>query len=153
MVVAVASFWMLSDYPETTKWLQPNERRFLKDRLLLDRDGTSHEYKKQFIWDAAKDWKVWAVSSPFSRFLHEDAMTQRGGGGSGERGASPISGLHAHKGLSLHLVLVNVHVCPDAPLLLFALFAHPGRRARLHRSHSSIGRCFFKVRHYYVIGS
>lgn len=54
---------MLSDYPETTKWLTPNERTFLKDRLLLDRDGTSHEYKNAFIKDAFLDWKVWAVST------------------------------------------------------------------------------------------
>jgi hypothetical protein len=53
---------MLSDYPDTAKFLTPNERRFLQDRLLLDRDGCSHEYRVTFIKDAFLDWKVWFVS-------------------------------------------------------------------------------------------
>lgn len=63
MVIAVASFWMLHDYPGTAKFLKPAERRFVQDRLLLDADGCSSEFKWKFAKDALLDWKIWAVGS------------------------------------------------------------------------------------------
>jgi hypothetical protein len=55
VVVAIASFWMLYDYPDTAKFLTHDERRVLQARLLLDNDGCSHEYKRRFIMDAFLD--------------------------------------------------------------------------------------------------
>ncbi|KAL1406637.1 hypothetical protein Q8F55_008343 [Vanrija albida] len=65
VVVAVISFWMLHDYPDTAKFLTEPERQVLQARLRLDNDGCSHEYKTKFIWDAFTDWKVWAFSVMF----------------------------------------------------------------------------------------
>lgn len=72
VVVAIASFWMLYDYPDTAKFLTPDERTFLQKRLLLDNDGCSHEFKLKFVKDAFLDWKVWAVS-PFYRNLIDNS--------------------------------------------------------------------------------
>lgn len=47
------------DYPDTAKFLTEPERRATQERLHLDNDGCSHEFKMQFVWDAFTDWKVW----------------------------------------------------------------------------------------------
>jgi hypothetical protein len=62
VIVAVASFWMLYDYPDTAKFLTEDERAFIVERLKLDNDGCSQAYKNKFIKDAFLDWKVWVVS-------------------------------------------------------------------------------------------
>lgn len=65
VVVAIASFWMLYDYPDTAKFLSPEEKTFVMNRLKLDNDGLSHEYNVKFIKDAFFDWKVWAFAFMF----------------------------------------------------------------------------------------
>lgn len=45
VAVAVASFWMLYDYPDTAKFLNDTERKFVQRRLLLDNDGCSQEFR------------------------------------------------------------------------------------------------------------
>lgn len=67
VLVAAVSFWMLHDYPDTAKFLTPQEKQFMHDRLKLDSDGCSQEFKYKFAWDAFRDWKVW-VSGTF----HDD---------------------------------------------------------------------------------
>jgi hypothetical protein len=69
VVVAIASFWMLYDYPDTAKFLTHDERRVLQARLLLDNDGCSHEYKRRFIMDAFLDWKIWVSAIMFHAAL------------------------------------------------------------------------------------
>lgn len=53
------------DYPDTAKFLQPAERAFVQNRLHVDSDGCSHEFKKKFILDAFTDWKVWCFAIMF----------------------------------------------------------------------------------------
>ena len=53
---------MVHDYPGTARFLTPPEREFVLERLRLDNDGCSQEYKTRFIWDAFLDWKVYVVS-------------------------------------------------------------------------------------------
>jgi hypothetical protein len=38
------------------------EKQFMSDRLALDRDGCSHEFKYKFAKHALLDWKIWVVS-------------------------------------------------------------------------------------------
>lgn len=61
VVIAFASFWMLQDYPHSpsTTFLTPQEKTYLQERLKLDSDGLSLEFKKKFIWHAFLDYKVW----------------------------------------------------------------------------------------------
>ena len=60
VAVAAVSFWMLHDYPSTAKFLTAPERAFMMQRLKLDGDGCSNEYKNKFIWQSVMDWKTWA---------------------------------------------------------------------------------------------
>lgn len=62
IVVAVISFFVMYDYPDTAKFLNEDERRAVQLRLKLDNDGCSSAFKAKFIKDAFLDWKVWAVS-------------------------------------------------------------------------------------------
>ncbi|WWD17598.1 hypothetical protein CI109_102039 [Kwoniella shandongensis] len=53
IVVAIASFWMLYDYPDTAKFLSPAEKAFVKDRLHLDSLVVLHAFL---------DYKIWLLS-------------------------------------------------------------------------------------------
>ncbi|KAI9636612.1 major facilitator superfamily domain-containing protein [Dioszegia hungarica] len=59
VLAAIASFWILYDYPDTAKFLTPVEKQYMSDRLALDRDGCSHEFKYKFAKHALLDWKIW----------------------------------------------------------------------------------------------
>jgi MFS family permease len=65
VVIAVISFWMMHDYPDTARFLTPVERRALQERLKLDTDGCSGEYKTRFIRDAFLDWKSYFFGVAF----------------------------------------------------------------------------------------
>lgn len=65
VLIAFASFWMMHDYPDTAKFLSPEERYALTERLKLDTDGCSHEYKTKFIKDAFLDWKSYFFGLAF----------------------------------------------------------------------------------------
>ena len=65
VVVALASFFTMYDYPGTAKFLTDAERVVIVERLHLDNDGCSHEFKSKFIWDAFTDWKVWCQAIMF----------------------------------------------------------------------------------------
>ena len=61
-MVAIASFWMLHDYPATARFLNERERRFVVGRLARDDCGLATRYDLKFVPQAFKDWKVWAFS-------------------------------------------------------------------------------------------
>jgi hypothetical protein len=44
------------------KFLNPAEKAFMKNRLALDADGLSGEFKKKFVWAAFGDWKIWVFA-------------------------------------------------------------------------------------------
>jgi len=62
VVVAVAAFWLLYDYPDTASFLSPHERQYVAERLRLDTDGLSTATDKKFIAHAFKDWKIWVIA-------------------------------------------------------------------------------------------
>lgn len=43
---------MLYDYPDTAKFLNSAEKRYVVRRLKADNDGLSHEFKYKFVKDA-----------------------------------------------------------------------------------------------------
>lgn len=65
VIVAAASFWVMYDYPATAGFLTEPERKVVQERLRLDNDGCSHAFKRQFVWDAFTDWKVWVSAIQF----------------------------------------------------------------------------------------
>jgi cyanate permease len=48
------------DYPNSAKFLTTEERAEVVQRLEDDRSALSDEFKMQFVWDAFRDWKIYA---------------------------------------------------------------------------------------------
>ncbi|WVQ76646.1 hypothetical protein IAR50_006320 [Cryptococcus sp. DSM 104548] len=61
-LVAVASFWMIHDWPDTAKFITPFERRFIHYRLKAEQ-GLAHEgkYNKRIVKKALSDWKTYCL--------------------------------------------------------------------------------------------
>ncbi|KAF1922947.1 MFS transporter [Didymella exigua CBS 183.55] len=66
IIIAVAAYWFISNYPDTVSWLSKEERKFVQARLKADSDSTNDE---KFRWgdvvDALKDPKVWLYGAAF----------------------------------------------------------------------------------------
>ncbi|KAH7344160.1 MFS general substrate transporter [Rhizoctonia solani] len=64
MAVAVAAVFILPDFPNTTRWLSPEERRLAEVRMAedvggeVDKDSSDEGHLYGFFL-AMKDWKVW----------------------------------------------------------------------------------------------
>ncbi|RIA98946.1 major facilitator superfamily domain-containing protein [Glomus cerebriforme] len=60
IIVAILAYFLISDYPEKTKWLSDEERRFATERLKNDA-GKAHviQFDKKQLFAALKDWKVY----------------------------------------------------------------------------------------------
>ncbi len=49
----------MHDYPDTAKFLTPEEKKQLARILEEDRSVLSDEFDIKFMWDAFKDWKIY----------------------------------------------------------------------------------------------
>lgn len=47
------------DYPQTAKFLKPEEREEIAARLKLDRSSLADEFDIKYFFAALKDWKIW----------------------------------------------------------------------------------------------
>nr|ODO00972.1 hypothetical protein L204_01697 [Cryptococcus depauperatus CBS 7855] len=64
LVIAVASFWMIHDWPDTAKFLTPLEREMVLSRLKSEQglvSGTGESYNKKAFKRALSDWKVYCL--------------------------------------------------------------------------------------------
>ncbi|KAK4226024.1 putative high-affinity nicotinic acid transporter [Podospora fimiseda] len=59
VAVAIIAFWAMQDYPDTAKFLTPEERQEVSARLKLDRSSLADEFDMRYFWAALKDWKIW----------------------------------------------------------------------------------------------
>lgn len=62
IAVAVPFYIFISDFPDKARWLNPNQRVWLQRRLEEDRGEVEEKLTPRHLLDAAKDWKVWAMS-------------------------------------------------------------------------------------------
>ncbi|KAK8119620.1 uncharacterized protein PG998_004246 [Apiospora kogelbergensis] len=66
VIVAIAAYWFIHNYPDTAKFLTPDERRHIHQRLAADSDATNDE---KFTWsavsDALKDVDCWLYGLGF----------------------------------------------------------------------------------------
>src|SRR5687768_15973710 len=66
VVIAVAAYWFIQNYPDTATFLTPAERSFIHQRLAADSDATHDE---RFTWSnvlsALKDPKCWLYGIGF----------------------------------------------------------------------------------------
>ena len=58
--LGVWAYWAFNDYPDTVKFLTESERSEIYRRLDEDRGSLADEYDIKYVWQAFKDWKVYA---------------------------------------------------------------------------------------------
>lgn len=61
IVIGVASFWMVHDFPDEATFLSEADRIRVVRRLKLDQQASAdkEEFKISYLWDALRDWKMW----------------------------------------------------------------------------------------------
>jgi MFS family permease len=63
VIAGVASWWMVFDWPDTARFLTPDERLRVQRRLAADgQTHTSEQYDKRHIKAALSDWKTYAFA-------------------------------------------------------------------------------------------
>lgn len=61
---AGVAFFFIPDHPSTARFLTPEEKAEVIQRLEADNAGLSDEFDMRYFWDAVKDWKTYAYSMP-----------------------------------------------------------------------------------------
>lgn len=61
VVVGVASFWMVFDFPDEATFLNVEDRRRVIRRLKTDKQSSAeHEsFRMEYFWASVLDWKTW----------------------------------------------------------------------------------------------
>ncbi|KAJ5108292.1 hypothetical protein N7456_004967 [Penicillium angulare] len=61
VVIGVASFWCVYDFPDQAKFLSEKDRARVIRRLALDQQSSAEheEFKMSYFWASVKDWKTW----------------------------------------------------------------------------------------------
>ncbi|KAL2183949.1 MFS general substrate transporter [Thermothelomyces heterothallicus CBS 203.75] len=61
IVVGIASFWMVHDFPDEARFLSEDDRARVIRRLKLDKQASAnHEsFRMTWFWQAVRDWKMW----------------------------------------------------------------------------------------------
>lgn len=61
VLVGVASFWMVFDFPDEAHFLSDADRQRVIRRLKADKQSSAeHEaFKMEYFWASVKDWKTW----------------------------------------------------------------------------------------------
>jgi sugar phosphate permease len=59
VVVAIISFWAVSDSPRSATFLSEAEVKEVQNRLRDDNEDLADYYDIKFMWIAFADWKIW----------------------------------------------------------------------------------------------
>lgn len=60
VAVGVACWWMVFDWPDTARFLSPDDRIRVQRRLIASKQGhTAEDFDKRYIWAALTDWKTY----------------------------------------------------------------------------------------------
>ncbi|KAF7560340.1 hypothetical protein G7046_g3806 [Stylonectria norvegica] len=61
ILVGIASFWMVYDFPDEARFLTPDDRARVIIRLAKDQQASAQheEFKMRYFWQAVTDWKTW----------------------------------------------------------------------------------------------
>jgi MFS family permease len=63
IVIGIISPFLIYDSIERSKWLDEDEKRYLRTRLTMDRQGrVKGKFKKLYLMQALKDYKIYACS-------------------------------------------------------------------------------------------
>ena len=61
VLIGIASFWMVHDFPDDAHFLSDDDRARVIRRLKLDKQSSAEheEFKVAYFWASVKDWKTW----------------------------------------------------------------------------------------------
>lgn len=61
IVIGIASFWLIHDFPDQAKFLSPDDRARVLRRLAADQQSSAEheEFKMDYFWASVKDWKTY----------------------------------------------------------------------------------------------
>ncbi|KAJ3536193.1 hypothetical protein NM208_g6827 [Fusarium decemcellulare] len=60
VAVGVACWWMVFDWPDTARFLSPDDRVRVQRRIIASKQGrTAEDFDKRYIWSALGDWKTY----------------------------------------------------------------------------------------------
>ncbi|RPD60526.1 MFS general substrate transporter [Lentinus tigrinus ALCF2SS1-6] len=64
VVVGIVAFFVLVDFPDTARFLAPEERAFVIHRKKYDCSsvGEDEHFAARHVWEALTDWQVWLLS-------------------------------------------------------------------------------------------
>jgi hypothetical protein len=66
VLIGVAAYWFIVDWPQKSTFLAPDEKAFVTARLAADSDASnSEEFEWSEVWKAFKDPKVWLYCAHF----------------------------------------------------------------------------------------
>ncbi|KAA1468266.1 MFS general substrate transporter [Dentipellis sp. KUC8613] len=70
VVVAIASFWIIQDFPDTAKFLTDAERVFVVRRLQEDMQFSAggEKFRLKVVWQCLSDWKTWVAMGIYMGF-------------------------------------------------------------------------------------
>ncbi|KAF2262120.1 MFS general substrate transporter [Lojkania enalia] len=61
--VGIFCWWMVNDFPDTARFLTPEEKLRTLRRLRADnQSSTEVKFNKKYVWAALKDWKTWSYA-------------------------------------------------------------------------------------------
>ncbi|KAH8731406.1 MFS nicotinic acid transporter-like protein Tna1 [Phaeosphaeriaceae sp. PMI808] len=60
IVVGIASYWMVHDFPDEATFLTPDDRVRVLRRLSADKQASAHHesFQAKYFWQSVKDWKT-----------------------------------------------------------------------------------------------
>ncbi|KAL8899833.1 MAG: hypothetical protein Q9207_005999 [Kuettlingeria erythrocarpa] len=61
VLVGIASFWMVFDFPDLATFLSDEDRQRVIRRLKADQQSSAEheEFRMEYFWASVKDWKTW----------------------------------------------------------------------------------------------
>jgi MFS family permease len=64
LIIAIASYYMVHDFPDNAKFLSTDDRARVQRRLAADQQASAHyeKFNRQFAWESFKDWKTYAFA-------------------------------------------------------------------------------------------
>ena len=64
VLIGIASYWMVHDFPDDAKFLSPDDRVRVLRRLKADGQASAEKenFKMAYFWESVKDWKTWAFA-------------------------------------------------------------------------------------------
>lgn len=62
IMIGLASFWAVHDYPDQAKFLSKDEHHLVVERLAMDGQSSAHHeaFNMAYVWASVQDWKTWA---------------------------------------------------------------------------------------------